>query len=166
MKAGTFMPERTFGVKKPGVQYRERTAAYGIGFREDGKIPVIQARLFSGDISCFLLGGGLLDGEGHRGCIVRECLEEAGLSVRPTELICKGDCFHYVEQLDWDCHLIGYFYIMEIGDIVAEPIEPDKTLVWLTPREAAERLFFPHQAWAVEQACLLFGKPGGADAWL
>lgn len=159
MKAWFSALERTFGVKKHGAEYNERVGAYGIGFRADGKIPVIQTHLLTGEIGCFLLGGGLDDGEGHRECLVRECLEEAGLRVNPTELVCKGDYYHFVEALRWDCHNIGYFYLMEIGGFVARPTEPDHTLVWLTPREAVERLYFPHQAWAVEQACRLCGIP-------
>ncbi|MCI9634179.1 NUDIX domain-containing protein [Schaedlerella arabinosiphila] len=39
----------------------------------------------------FLLGGGIENNESHIDCIIRETLEEAGLSVMPKELVCKGD---------------------------------------------------------------------------
>lgn len=40
---------------------------------------------------------------------------------------------------------------MEIGDIVAEPTKEDHYLVWLTFDEIKEKLYLPHQIWAVEQ---------------
>lgn len=40
---------------------------------------------------------------------------------------------------------------MEIGDIVSEPTETDHYLVWLTFEHIKEKLFLPHQIWAVEQ---------------
>lgn len=99
----------------------------------------------------FLLGGGIENNENHTDCIIRETLEEAGLSVTPKEFVCKGDYYHFIEETKTDFHGIGYFYYMEIGDIVSEPTEPDHYLVWLTLDEIKKKLFLPHQIWAVEQ---------------
>nr|WP_302020836.1 NUDIX domain-containing protein [uncultured Acetatifactor sp.] len=145
------MLEKTFGIKKPDTIYKERTGAYGIGFSADGKIPVAMTHLYNGEIGYFLLGGGIENNESHIDCIIREALEEAGLSVMPQELVCKGDYYHWIEQTKTDFHGVGYFYYMEIGDIVSEPTEPDHYLVWLTFEQIKEKLFLPHQIWAVEQ---------------
>ena len=145
------MIEKTFGNKKPDVFYEERVGAYGIGFNDDRKVPVAMTHLDNGEKGYFLLGGGVEENEKHTDCIKRECLEEAGLSVTPKNFICKGDYFHFVEQTKTDFHGIGYFYFMDIGEVVARPTEPDHFLVWLTIDEIKEKLFLPHQIWAVEE---------------
>lgn len=152
------MLEKTFGTKEPGIEYRHRTGAYGIGFSSDGKIPVAKTHLFNGNVGYFLLGGGIENDESHYDCIIRETLEEAGLAVIPKELVCKGDYYHYIEQKDMYFHGIGYFYYMETGDVVAEPTEPDHGLAWLTLDEARQKLYLPHQVWAVEQVYNACGK--------
>ncbi len=104
------MLEKTFGIKKSNTIYKERTGAYGIGFSADGKIPVAMTHLYNGGKGYFLLGGGIENNESHIDCMIRETLEEAGLSVIPKELICKGDYYHFIEQTKTDFHGIGYFY--------------------------------------------------------
>lgn len=145
------MLEKTFGHKKPDVIYQERTGAYGIGFSADDRVPVAMTHLHNGEKGYFLLGGGIEASESHADCIIRESLEEAGLGVVPKELICRGDYYHYVHRMQQDFHGIGYFYYMEIGEILSEPTEPDHHLVWLTLPEIREKLFLPHQVWAVEE---------------
>ncbi len=152
------MIEKTFGNKKTNVFYKERVGAYGVGFNNDGKIPVAMTHLYNGEKGYFLLGGGIENNEKHVECIKRECLEEAGLSVTPKDYICKGDYYHFIEQTKIDFHGIGYFYYMEINDVVAEPTEPDHFLVWLTIEEIREKLFLPHQVWAVEEIYKVFVK--------
>ncbi len=131
--------------------YKERIGAYGIGFDDDGNIPVVMTHLDDGQEGYFLLGGGIDNGEAHSDCIIRECLEEAGLSVIPKDFVCRGDYHQFIEQTNTSFHGIGYFYYMEVGKVIAEPSEPDHYLVWLTIDEVRERLFLPHQIWAVEQ---------------
>ena len=152
------MVEKTFGYKNPDVFYKERVGAYGIGFSDDGKVPVAMTHLYNGEIGYFLLGGGIEKNEEHGDCIKRECLEEAGLSVTPKEFICKGDYYHFIEQTKTDFHGIGYFYSMEIDEVVAQPTEPDHFLIWLTIEETREKLFLPHQIWAVEEIYKAFIK--------
>ena len=152
------MVEKTFGVKKADAVYKERAGAYGIGFSSDGKIPAVMTHLDNGEKGYFLLGGGIENDETHEDCIIRESLEEAGLSVFPEKFVCKGDYYHFAEHMKTDFRAIGYFYYMEIGDVVSEPSEPDHHLVWLTPNEIRQKLFFPHQIWAVEQVCSIYRR--------
>ncbi|MFV0552140.1 MAG: NUDIX domain-containing protein [Anaerorhabdus sp.] len=152
------MLEKTFGYKKENVLYKERTGAYGIGFSVDGKIPVTMTHLYNGEKGYFLLGGGIENNETHSNCIIRESLEEAGLSVIPKDLICKGDYYDFIEQTNTDFHGIGYFHYIEIGAVLSEPTEIDHYLVWLTVDEIKEKLFLPHQIWAVEQAYKMLVK--------
>lgn len=145
------MLEKTFGYQKPGVAYKERIGAYGVGFDKDHRIPVAMTHLPNGEKGYFLLGGGIEGSETHSECIRRECLEETGLNVTPKALVCKGDYYHFIEQTKTDFHGIGYFYFMELHEVVAVPTEPDHFLVWLTIEEARDQLFLPHQIWAVEE---------------
>lgn len=46
--------EKSFGGKLPGIDYRDRTGAYGIWLNNENKIPVIKTA-----IGFFLLGGGI-----------------------------------------------------------------------------------------------------------
>ena len=150
------MIEKTFGYQKPGVVYKERVGAYGVGFDKDGNIPVAMTHLYNGEKGYFLLGGGIEGNETHSECIKRESLEEAGLSVIPKEFICKGDYYHFIEQTRTDFHGIGYFYYMELNEVVASATEPDHFLVWLTIDEIRDKLFLPHQIWAVEEIYKIF----------
>jgi 8-oxo-dGTP diphosphatase len=143
--------EKTFGQKELNKTYTDRVGAYGVGFDKDGKIPVAMTHLYNGNVGYFLLGGGIDNDESHSNCIERECLEEAGLKVRPLDFVCKGDHYLFIEHTETYFHGIGYFYYMEIDEVVAEPTEPDHYLAWLTIDEAKEKLFLPHQIWAVEE---------------
>ena len=150
------MIERTFGNRKENTVYRERIGAYGIGFTDEGKIPIAMTHLYDGQEGYFLLGGGLEENEEHTECIIRESLEEAGLSVTPKDFVCKGDLYKTIKETQTDFHGIGYFYYMQINDVIAKPTEPDHSLVFLTIDEVREKLFLPHQIWAVEQVYKLF----------
>ena len=145
------MIEKSFGFRKSDVVYKERIGAYGVGFDSNGKIPVVMTHIRNGETAYFLLGGGVENNEEQTDCVIRECIEEGGLSVKPKDFVCKGDFFQFIEKIKLDFHAIGYFYYMEINGIVAEPTEPDHFLVWLTINEAKEKLFLPHQIWAVEE---------------
>lgn len=96
------MIEKTIAQKEPTKKYTERVGAYGVGFNENGKIPVVRTPLYNG----------------------KE----------------------------------GYFYYMEIDKVVAKPTEPDHHLVWLTVDEVKEKLFLPHQIWAVAEIYKTFEK--------
>jgi 8-oxo-dGTP diphosphatase len=98
------MIKKTFGHKKSNVFYKERVGAYGVGFDSFGKAAaVVMTHLYNGDQGYFLLGGGIKKDETHADCIKRECLEEAGLSVTPKNLICKGDCYQeWTKLTDYD----------------------------------------------------------------
>ena len=153
------MLEKTFGNKETDTTYKDRFGAYGIGFNGEGKIPVVMAP-YNGRREYFLLGGGLDDNENHVDCIIRECLEEAGLSVTPKDFVCKGDYYFFIEHSQTNLHGIGYFYYMRINGIATEPTESDHFLVWLSIDEIREKLFLPHQIWAVEQVYKLYTKIG------
>lgn len=152
------MLEKTFGHNNPGIAYQDRIGAYGIGFDNQGRIPVTMTHLNNRQKAYFLLGGGVNQHESHEDCIKRECIEEAGLNVIPKELICKSDFYQILDETQTGFHGIGYFYYMELGEVIAKPTEPDHHIIWLTIDEIREKLFLPHQIWAVGQVYKLYGK--------
>lgn len=150
------MLHKTFGTKKTGVFYQERAGAYGICFDAEGKAPVAMTHLPDKSEGYFLLGGGMEAGETHAQCLQRECMEEAGLRVVPGALICQADSYHLARWVQKEFHTTGFFYWMDVQGVVAAPTEPDHTLVWLTLEQLRDKLFLPHQLWAVEQAATLW----------
>ena len=145
------MLEKSFGTKSSDIQYKDRAGAYAIAFDNENKIPLVKT-----PTGYFLLGGGIEKNETHEECILRECLEEAGLSVKVKEFICKGDKYHWSDTLEYYMHGIGYFYHVDIIGKFADKTELDHELVWLPADECCAKLFLEHQAWAVEQAAAAF----------
>ncbi|WP_175074207.1 NUDIX domain-containing protein [Terribacillus sp. AE2B 122] len=98
-----------------------------------------------------LPGGGIENGENELECLEREVVEETGYTINEPAFLCQGtqyfqsrDASHYIQN-------IGSFYSCTLGVKEKEPMEEDHELIWLTPEEAASRLFHQHQAWAVRQ---------------
>ncbi len=139
------MISKTFGLKETGVKYAQRIGAYGIGLDREGRLPLIEIPM-----GFFLLGGGIEKGETGPECLVRECLEEAGMEVRVGEFMGTADLYQWSDFLGRHIHRIGHFYIMEPGEIIAPPIETDHKLHRLEPKEAVKVLTFKHQAYGVE----------------
>ena len=147
------MLEKSFGEKLQGIEYTDRTGAYAIIFSSQNQIPVVRT-----STGYFLLGGGIENNETHEQCIIRECIEEAGLEVEVNDFICKGDKYHWSDTLKYYMHGIGYFYYAKLIAKVSEATEADHHLVWFSAQECYDKLFLEHQAWAVEQAVLMRNK--------
>lgn len=141
---GAPLPHFVVG-EKENAKYYERPGAYIIP-EKDGKIGVIQGRH-----GYFLIGGGIEKGESNTDCLRREVLEETGYSVQ------IGDMFATAEQYKPDQTDIGYFhptqyyYTGRLIEKVAEPIEPDHELVWVTAKEAEEKMILAMHKWCVKQ---------------
>src|SRR5262245_22140963 len=75
-----------FGQTQPGLTYVERTAAYGVCSRGDKELAIV--RLGSGkDVEFDLPGGGVDAAEDEAAALMREFLEETGLTVWPARVI-------------------------------------------------------------------------------
>lgn len=140
------MLEKSFGEKKKEVKYSDRVGAYAIIFSENEKIAVVKTKT-----GYFLLGGGVENKESDEECIIRECLEEAGLAVKVEDFICKGDLYRWSETLNYYMHSIGNFYFVRLIGKISEEIEDGHELVWLDIEEAYKKLLLEHQVWAVRQ---------------
>ena len=136
--------DKTFGEKDPNLKYYNRPGAYLICI-ENGKLACVRTPK-----GYFLLGGGIEGDESQTDCILRECLEEAGLSVTVTAPLCSADSYTIHPRIG-PFHPIQYYYLGTIGERVQDPIELDHTFVWL-PLEEIENMYVPQQIWAVQYA--------------
>ena len=136
-----------FGTAAPGLDYRPRPTAFGLVF-EDGKLACV--RVDRGEGSYFDLPGGAVDGdETEEQAVVREFLEETGMTVRPLTRIAEAS--QYFRKSDGEpINNIGGFWIAE--QLSLDPsakVEVDHELVWLDPHDALANLRHDAHAWAV-----------------
>lgn len=136
-----------FGTARPGLDYRLRVTAFGLVV-EDGRLACV--RVDRGEGSYFDLPGGAVDGdETEEQAVVREFLEETGMTVRPLARIAHAA--QYFHKSDGEpLNNIGGFWIAE--QLALDPgarVEADHELVWLAPAEALNLLRHEAHAWAV-----------------
>jgi 8-oxo-dGTP diphosphatase len=139
-------PQLQFGRADGGVAYVERPATFGLVFHDQKLACVRVAR----DIPYYDLPGGAVDGvETEQEALVREFVEETGMTVRPVErLVEVGQYFRKSDGAP--VNNIGGIWIAEM--LALDPsrkIEDDHELVWLHPRTALAELRHDAHAWAV-----------------
>ncbi|MDZ4108554.1 MAG: NUDIX domain-containing protein [Brevundimonas sp.] len=136
-----------FGTAGPGLDYRLRATAFGLVVR-DGKLACV--RVDRGEGSYFDLPGGAVNGdETEEQAVVREFLEETGMTVRPLARIAEAS--QYFRKSDGEpINNSGVFWIAEQLSLApAAKVETDHELVWLDPHRALEQLRHEAHAWAV-----------------
>lgn len=141
------MIEKTFGEKEKGRQYTDRAGVYAVILDNEGSVAAV--RVPEGN---FLIGGGIEEGETHRECLKRECLEETGYDIEVKDFVCKGNTYFYAKQQNTYHYLICYFYLAELREKLKEPTEADHEFEWLAINEIEETMFFEHHIWAIKQA--------------
>lgn len=138
--------DMVFGKKIDGETYDTREGVYGILFR-DNKVGVIKT-----STGYFLPGGGIEDGESHMQCLKREFIEETGYDIDIRSYIGRASKFHFSNIYFRHRYLIGNFYFVDLKEKIAEKIEKDHELLWLSQNDAIRKLFLENQKWAVEKA--------------
>ena len=136
-----------FGDPMPALDYANRPTAFGLVFH-DGRLACV--RVDRGETSYYDLPGGALDGdETEEQALVREFVEETGLTVRPFARIAAAA--QYFRKSDGTpVNNIGGFWIAERLSLdPAAKIEADHELVWLHPHTALSELRHDAHAWAV-----------------
>lgn len=141
------MARLQFGTPEPGLDYRVRPTAFGLVFH-DGKLACV--RVERGEASYHDLPGGAVDGgETEEQAVVREFLEETGMTVRPFARI--GEAAQFFRKSDGEAiNNTGGFWIAEQVSLdPAAKVEDDHRLVWLHPHTALAELRHDAHAWAV-----------------
>lgn len=136
-----------FGQAQPGVTHLWRATAFGLVFH-DGKLACV--RVDRGEGSYYDLPGGAVDGdETEEQALVREFVEETGMTVRPFARI--GEAAQYFLKSDGaPINNVGGFWIAEQVTLdPASKVEADHELVWLHPHTALSELRHDAHAWAV-----------------
>jgi 8-oxo-dGTP diphosphatase len=137
-----------FGEPEPGLDYRDRPAAYGLLERE-GRLALVHVSL-PGWLPFFdLPGGGIDEGENEAQALVREFGEETGLVVEAGDLVARAEQY-MISAHDEPFLSQGAFFEAELKLERPElKIEDEHALVWLDPNEALLRLRHDSHAWAV-----------------
>ena len=136
-----------FGTRQPVLSYLQRPTAFGL-VMQDGKLACV--RVDRGQGSYFDLPGGAVDGvESEEQALIREFVEETGMTVRPLTRI--GEAAQYFRKTDGvPLNNRGGFWTAEMTALDPErKIEDDHELVWLDPAFAIANLRHDAHAWAV-----------------
>lgn len=136
-----------FGEKQPDHEYRDRPTAFGLVER-GGKLACV--RIDRGEGPYFDLPGGALDGdETEQQALAREFVEETGLTITPAERIAEASQYFVKTTGEAINNLAGFWTASIVKEDPAAKSEPDHTLVWIDPNEAAASLRHEAHAWAV-----------------
>jgi len=137
-----------FGLRRPGLEYVDRPAAFGVAAREDGKIALVRVEKDQG-LWRDLPGGALDPGEDDLAALVREFGEETGLVVEPGRLIVRADQYFLKTDRAPVNNRSGIYVAALRGEDARLKIEHDHHLEWWEPLEALKRLRHDSHAWAV-----------------
>ena len=136
-----------FGVPDPSTDYRLRPTSFGLVMR-DGLLACV--RVDRGEGSYFDLPGGAVDGdETEQQALIREFVEETGLTVRPLARI--AEAAQYLRRSTGEpLNNVGGFWTAELISLdPAAKVETDHELVWLEPSMALASLRHDAHAWAI-----------------
>ena len=140
------MVDDVFGEKLSGQTYVDREGVYAIILNDKNEVATIRLP------HVYFLPGGWLEGtESKEACLRRECLEELGWEIEINQFVCKASNYYYSMYRDLYLHAIGHFYLATYLEQVAQPIEHDHELVWMSLEDCLSQLHLDHQAWAIKQ---------------
>jgi len=138
-----------FGKKINGLPYTDRPGAYAVIFNDQQQVAVMKIP------NGYFLPGGGTDGEDPRIALEREVLEEVGMGVRILHEIGRASEFCIMPGKPDGLNKQGTFYLAAFTDRLADPIEKDHELLWLSVEDALKTLTRDFQKWAVQKAVTL-----------
>lgn len=136
-----------FGRARPGVDYPDRPAAFGVAERE-GRIAVVFVTRFDGRYFD-LPGGGIEPGEAEPDAVAREFGEETGLKVEAVRRLGAASQFMVRHDGAPANNRCGLWEARVVGEDAALKVEDDHEMRWLDPLEAVSVLRHDSHAWAV-----------------
>lgn len=135
-----------FGQTQPGLTYVERPTVYGVCARGEHSIAVVRiGRTAPYDYD--LPGGGIEKDEDEAAALMREFVEETGLTIWPTRLFGRAGQF-WVSKGE-PRNSLATFYEVELSADDANPTEPDHKLLWMEPTVAVLKMRHDSHAWAI-----------------
>jgi 8-oxo-dGTP diphosphatase len=137
-----------FGEPRPGLDYRDRPAAYGL-LEQDGRLALVHVSLPDRLPFFDLPGGGIDEGESEAQALVREFGEETGLVVRAGDFVTRAEQYMISAHDEPFLSQGGFFEAELVSERPELKIEDEHALVWLEPNEALLRLRHDSHAWAV-----------------
>ncbi|MGE0595721.1 MAG: NUDIX domain-containing protein [Hyphomonadaceae bacterium] len=135
-----------FGQTQPGLTYVERISVYGICPRGESTLAIVQIGR-EGSVEYDLPGGGVEAEEDEAAALMREFIEETGVTVWPNRVIGRAGQF-WVNKGE-PRNSLSTFYEVELSAIDADPSEPDHALVWMNAAEAMGKVRHEAHAWAI-----------------
>lgn len=135
-----------FGQTQPGLTYVERTSAYGLCSRGEASIAIVQIGQ-KAPYEYDLPGGGVEADEDEAAALMREFLEETGLTVWPTRVI--GRAGQFWSNRGEPRNSLATFYEVELSAADNKPTEPDHALLWMNPNEALSKVRHESHAWVI-----------------
>ncbi len=134
-----------FGKTQPGLTYLERSTAYGLCPRGDALalVRIGPAAPYEYDLP----GGGVEADEDEAAALMREFLEETGLTVWPTRVVGRAGQF-WVNRGE-PRNSLATFYEVELSAADSAPTEPDHELVWVSAADALLKVRHESHAWAI-----------------
>jgi 8-oxo-dGTP diphosphatase len=141
-------PPLRFGAPEPGLDYRERPAAYGLLERE-GRLALVYVTLSDRPPFYDLPGGGIDPGEDEEQALRREFGEETGLLVRAGRRVAAAEQYMISAHSEPFLSQGAFFEAILEGERPELKIEHDHELVWAPPAGALAKLRHGSHAWAV-----------------
>lgn len=135
-----------FGQTQPGLTYIERLTVYGLCPRGERELAIVRIGRHP-PYEYDLPGGGVERGEDEAEALIREFLEETGLTVWPYRLIGRAGQF-WVNRGE-PRNSLAAFYEVELSASDSPPTEPDHELVWMSVADAMLAVRHEAHAWAV-----------------
>jgi 8-oxo-dGTP diphosphatase len=135
-----------FGQTQSGLTYVELTTAHGVCARGERELAIV--RVGQGrDVHYELPGGSVQAQEDEAAALMREFLEETGLSIWPARVI--GRAGQYWVSEGEARNSLATFYEVELSGADASPTDSQHALVWLAPQEAMAKVRHEAHAWAI-----------------
>jgi len=135
-----------FGATQPGLVYLERMSCYGVCARGEREIAVVRIGR-EAPFEYDLPGGGIEHDEDEAGALIREFIEETGLTIWPNRIIGRAGQF-WINKGE-PRNSLAAFYEVELSASDGEPTEPDHKLMWMAPLDAALIMRHESHAWAI-----------------